>query len=84
MKANNLLMSDIKQYILSLSSQERISLIAFIAASLTETDETSDIDIPSHIVEESREIFKQWDAGQIKGISWKDLKKELKSTYLNG
>lgn len=76
-------MSDIQQYILSLSPKDRISLIAFIAASLEQTEGALEIAIPNRVVEESREIFKQWDAGEIKGVSWKDLRKELKSTYLN-
>lgn len=76
-------MSDIKQYILSLSPKERVSLIAFIATSLEQTDENLEVSIPAHIIDESRKIFKQWDEGAIEGISWKELRKDLKSTYLN-
>jgi len=76
-------MSNIEQYILSLSPQDRVSLIAFIANSLEVNNEGLELSMPKHIIEESKEIFKQWDEGSIKGISWKDLRKELKSNYLN-
>lgn len=76
-------MSDIKQYILSLSLKERVSLIAFIASSLEQDAEGLELDIPAHIIQESREVFKQWDEGKIDAVSWKDLRKDLKSKYLN-
>ena len=76
-------MSDIKKYILSLSAQDRISLITFIATSLEESYDANKIDIPQHIIDESREIFKAWDQGKFQGIPWRKLKDELRSNYLN-
>lgn len=76
-------MSDIKSYVLSLSPSERIRLISFIAASLEGAVEKEGLEVPEHIIEESREVFKQWDSGKLTGISWKELRQELKQNYLD-
>ncbi|MEM6806933.1 MAG: hypothetical protein AAF696_36370 [Bacteroidota bacterium] len=76
-------MSDIKQYILSLSLRERVNLIAFIASSLEEEADKLEINIPNHIVEESRHLFKDWDAEKVDAVSWQEFRQELKNKYLN-
>ena len=76
-------MSDIQQFILSLSPKERISLIAYIAASLENSEGEVGIDIPKRIVEESQKVFAAWDKREIETTSWKDLRSKLKNKYLN-